>query len=65
LADGRKMSLQLPELLSTVGSKISHVEHQHDRLLAKIGCQLDLLASITGQRKGWGWGALFGGPNSP
>lgn len=35
-----EMALQLPELPQTVGSKISHVEHQHNRLLAKIRREL-------------------------
>lgn len=58
-ADGGEMTLQLPELPATVGSKISHIKHQHHRLLAKIRSKIDLLARIAQQRKWCGWGTLF------
>jgi len=42
-----EISLQLPELSQTVGSKIPHVEHQHYRLLAKICRELHRLTGGT------------------
>ena len=65
LTEAGEMALQLPELPQTVGSNISHIEHQHDRLLANIRRELHRRTGGTRQREEGRCYALFGGNHGP